>query len=81
MSLLCPFAKADIDIVNVLQRASTKPFAFMAHFPGCGVGGHCIPVDPYYLIRYGRENGFEHRFLATARKINNGMPHYTVNLS
>ncbi len=42
------FSKLGIDIVNVIEGAGTKPFAFMAHFPGCGVGGHCIPVDPYY---------------------------------
>lgn len=78
--LAMAFDKAGIDVVNVLKGASTKPFGFMAHFPGCGVGGHCIPVDPYYLIRYGAENGFEHKFLATARRINNGMPHYTVRL-
>lgn len=77
--LAMAFSKAGIDIVNVLTGASTKPFAFMPHFPGCGVGGHCIPVDPYYLIRYGRENGFEHDFLKQARKINNGMPGYLVN--
>jgi UDP-N-acetyl-D-glucosamine dehydrogenase len=78
--LAMSFAKADIDIVNVIQGASSKPFAFMPHFPGCGVGGHCIPVDPYYLIRYGRENGFEHKFLSTAREINDSMPRYTVDL-
>jgi len=78
--LAMAFDKAGIDIVNVIQGASTKPFAFMPHFPGCGVGGHCIPVDPYYLIRYGAENGFEHRFLATARRINERMPAYTVKL-
>ncbi|HEX8946659.1 MAG TPA: nucleotide sugar dehydrogenase [Candidatus Paceibacterota bacterium] len=78
--LAMSFAKGGLDIVNVIEGASTKPFAFMPHFPGCGVGGHCIPVDPYYLIRYGHENGFEHRFLAMAREINNGMPHYTVDL-
>lgn len=78
--LAMSFEKAGIDIVNVIRGASTKPFGFMPHYPGCGVGGHCIPVDPYYLIRYGRENGFDHRFLVTARRINNGMPHYTVRL-
>jgi UDP-N-acetyl-D-glucosamine dehydrogenase len=78
--LAMSFGKAGIDVTNVIRGASTKPFAFMPHFPGCGVGGHCIPVDPYYLIRYGRENGFKHRFLETARRINNGMPHYTVEL-
>jgi UDP-N-acetyl-D-glucosamine dehydrogenase len=78
--LAMSFDKAGIDIVSVIRGASTKPFSFMPHFPGCGVGGHCIPVDPYYLIRYGRENGFEHRFLAAAREINNGMPAYTVDI-
>jgi nucleotide sugar dehydrogenase len=78
--LAMAFDKAGIDIVNVIQGASTKPFGFMPHFPGAGVGGHCIPVDPYYLIRYGAENGFEHKFLATARRINERMPAYTVKL-
>ncbi len=78
--LAMSFGRAGIDIMHVLEGAATKPFAFMPHTPGCGVGGHCIPVDPYYLIRYGRQNGFEHRFLATAREINNGMPRYTVDL-
>lgn len=77
--LAMAFDRAGIDIVNVIKGASTKPFGFMAHYPGAGVGGHCIPVDPYYLIRYGRDNGFEHQFLLTARRINERMPHYTVN--
>lgn len=78
--LAMSFGKAGIDIENVITGASTKPFAFMPHHPGCGVGGHCIPVDPYYLIRFGSENGFTHRLLMNAREINNGMPKYTVNL-
>ena len=78
--LAMSFGSAGIDITNVIEGAATKPFGFVPHSPGCGVGGHCIPVDPYYLIRYGRENGFEHRFLVTARKINSGMPRYTVKL-
>ena len=78
--LAISFDRAGIDIVNVIRGASTKPFGFMAFYPGCGVGGHCIPVDPYYLIRYGRENGFEHRFLITARRINSKMPLYTVHV-
>ena len=72
------FDKLGIDVVNVIDGAATKPFAFMPHYPGCGVGGHCIPVDPYYLIEYAKEKGFEHDFLRLARKINNGMPEYTV---
>jgi UDP-N-acetyl-D-glucosamine dehydrogenase len=79
--LAMAFDRAGIDVVNVLLKgASTKPFGFMPHYPGCGVGGHCIPVDPYYLIRYGQENGFAHRFLMTARRINNNMPLYTVSI-
>lgn len=78
--LAMAFSKAGIDIVNVIRGAETKPFGFMPHYPGCGVGGHCIPVDPYYLITYGQENGFTHRLLMTARNVNNGMPHYTVGL-
>ncbi len=78
--LAMAFDRAGIDVVNVIKGASTKPFGFMPHYPGCGVGGHCIPVDPYYLIRYGEENGFAHRFLMTARRINNNMPLYTVNV-
>ncbi|MEY4747731.1 MAG: hypothetical protein RLZZ416_780 [Candidatus Parcubacteria bacterium] len=78
--LAMAFERAGIDIVNVIRGASTKPFGFMAFYPGCGVGGHCIPVDPYYLIRYGRENGFEHTFLMAARRINSGMPTYTVGV-
>lgn len=79
--LAMSFAKLGIDVVNVIKGASTKPFSFMAHFPGCGVGGHCIPVDPYYLIEYGKENGFNHEFLSMARKINNRMPVFTVELA
>jgi nucleotide sugar dehydrogenase len=69
-----------IDIVNVIKGAATKPFAFMPHWPSCGVGGHCIPVDPYYLIERAKENGFDHKFLRSARAINNSMPLYTVEL-
>ena len=74
------FSKLGIDVINVLEGASTKPFAFLKHLPGCGVGGHCIPVDPYYLIEYAGKKGFDHTFLAMARKINNNMPRFTINL-
>lgn len=69
-----------IDVKDVIQGASTKPFSFMPHFPSCGVGGHCIPVDPYYLIERAKQSGFDHRFLKIAREINNSMPAYTVEL-
>jgi len=76
--LAVSFSKMDIDIINVINGASTKPFSFLAHYPGCGVGGHCIPVDPYYLIRRAARNGFKHTLLMSARKINNQMPLFTV---
>lgn len=78
--LALSFSKLGIDVVNVIDGAATKPFAFMAHYPGCGVGGHCIPVDPYYLIEYAKTKGFHHDFLSLARRINNHMPEETVNL-
>ncbi len=74
------FEQMDIDIKDVIEGAATKPFAFMPHFPSCGVGGHCIPVDPYYLIERAKKNGFDHKFLRVARAINNYMPIYSVNL-
>ncbi len=74
------FDKAGIDILEVIKGASTKPFAFMPHYPGAGVGGHCIPVDPYYLIEKAKQMGFDHRFLSLAREINEGMPSYTIDL-
>ncbi|MDP3957237.1 MAG: nucleotide sugar dehydrogenase [bacterium] len=74
------FAVLDIDVKDVIEGAATKPFAFMAHYPSCGVGGHCIPVDPYYLIERAKQSGFDHRFLKIAREINNSMPAYAVEL-
>ena len=67
-----------IDIVEVINGAANKPFAFMAHYPGCGVGGHCIPVDPYYLIEKAKNVGFDHKFLRAARGVNTSMPNYTI---
>jgi len=78
--LAMSFHKLGINIENVIDGAATKPYAFMAHRPGAGVGGHCIPVDPYYLIEYASGFGFEHDFLRMARKINSGMPQFTVDL-
>ncbi|MBI4089776.1 MAG: nucleotide sugar dehydrogenase, partial [Candidatus Kerfeldbacteria bacterium] len=74
------FARLDIDTLEVIAGASTKPFAFLAHYPSAGVGGHCIPVDPYYLIERAKKSGFNHQFLKLAREINNNMPAYTVDL-
>lgn len=78
--LAMSFQKLGINVENVIDGAATKPFSFMAHRPGVGVGGHCIPVDPYYLIEYAHSYGFEHEFLRAARGINENMPHFTVEL-
>jgi len=72
------FDKLGIDVYDVIQGAATKPFAFMPHYPSIGVGGHCIPVDPYYLIERAKLVGFDHEFLKLAREINNRMPYYVV---
>jgi nucleotide sugar dehydrogenase len=74
------FDRLGIDVVETIKGAATKPFAFMAHWPSCGVGGHCIPVDPYYLIERAKLSGFDHEFMKIARKINLSMPEYTVEL-
>ncbi len=74
------FDALGIDVKNVIEGAATKPFAFMPHYPGNGVGGHCISVDPYYMIERGRQAGFDHKFLQLARDINNSMPEFTVSL-
>lgn len=74
------FDKMGIDLIETINASANKPFAFMAHYPGCGVGGHCIPVDPYYLIKRAKQSGFDHQFLKYAREVNNSMPEYTVDL-
>lgn len=78
--LAMSFGKLGINVVNVINGAATKPFAFLPHYPGIGIGGHCIPVDPYYLIEYARGNGFDHEFLSLARSINESMPIYSIDL-
>jgi len=74
------FYRMGIDIKNVIGAASTKPFGYMPFYPGIGVGGHCIAVDPYYMIEKGREAGFDHEYLKLARKINSNMPIYAAYL-
>ena len=73
------FDAMGIDLIETLKASSNKPFAFLPHWPGRGVGGHCIAVDPYYLIKRAAESGFDHKFLKLARNINNSMPQYTVD--
>jgi UDP-N-acetyl-D-glucosamine dehydrogenase len=68
----------DIDIWEVVDAAATKPFGFQAFYPGPGVGGHCIPLDPQYLAWRARRANFATRFIETAEQINTGMPEYTV---
>jgi UDP-N-acetyl-D-glucosamine dehydrogenase len=67
-----------IDIWEVIEAASTKPFGFMPFYPGPGVGGHCIPVDPYYLFWKAREYDFYLRFIELAAELNQGMPHHVI---
>ncbi|MDB9739799.1 nucleotide sugar dehydrogenase, partial [Candidatus Pelagibacter sp.] len=74
------FFRMNIDTKEVIKACSSKPFSFMPHWPGIGVGGHCIAVDPYYMIERGRVAGFDHDFLKLARKINSNMPIYSLNL-
>lgn len=69
-----------IDIWEVIRAASTKPFGFMPFYPGPGVGGHCIPVDPYYLSWKAREYDFYTRFVELAAEVNQGMPYHVVSL-
>jgi len=68
----------DIDVWEVIRAASTKPFGFMPFFPGPGLGGHCIPIDPFYLAWKAREIGRETRFIELAGQINTQMPEYVV---
>jgi UDP-N-acetyl-D-glucosamine dehydrogenase len=74
------FYKLGINIQEVIKGASTKPFGFMPHYPGVGVGGHCIAIDPYYMIQRGKEAGYNHLFLKLAREINSNMPEHIVNI-
>ncbi len=68
-----------IDIWEVIEAASTKPFGFMPFYPGPGVGGHCVPVDPYYLFWKSREYDFYLRFIELAAELNQGMPYHVLS--
>ncbi|MBA2334752.1 MAG: nucleotide sugar dehydrogenase [Blastocatellia bacterium] len=69
-----------IDTWEVVQAAATKPFGFMAFYPGPGIGGHCIPLDPHYLSWKARQHGFDSQFISLAEQVNSGMPAYVVKL-
>ncbi len=68
----------DINVWEVIDAAKTKPFGFMPFYPGPGLGGHCIPIDPFYLSWKAKMNGFDARFIELAGAINEGMPRYVV---
>jgi UDP-N-acetyl-D-glucosamine dehydrogenase len=70
--------KMDIDVWEVINAAKTKPFGFMPFYPGPGLGGHCIPIDPFYLSWKARQSGFECRFIELAGQVNGAMPEYVV---
>jgi nucleotide sugar dehydrogenase len=72
------FDSIGVNAKEVIEAADTKPFGFMAHYPGAGVGGHCIPVDPYFLIKESQDSGHDPQLLSKAREINESMPEYTV---
>jgi UDP-N-acetyl-D-glucosamine dehydrogenase len=73
------YGAMEIDIWEVIQAAKTKPFGFMAFYPGPGLGGHCIPIDPFYLTWKAREYSQTTRFIELAGEINTSMPAYVVN--
>ncbi|MDD5423180.1 MAG: nucleotide sugar dehydrogenase [Candidatus Omnitrophica bacterium] len=76
LMLMCD--KLGIDVWEVIEAAKTKPYGFMPFYPGPGVGGHCIPVDPIYLSWKARGHGFEARFIDLASHVNSLMPHYVI---
>ena len=69
----------DIDVWEVVRAASTKPFGFMPFFPGPGLGGHCIPIDPFYLTWKAKEVGCSTRFIELAGQVNTAMPEYVID--
>ncbi len=72
------FTEMDIDIWEVIHAASTKPFGFMPFYPGPGLGGHCIPIDPFYLTWKAKEFGISTRFIELAGEVNTAMPQYVI---
>ena len=71
--------RMNINVWEVIDAAATKPFGFMAFYPGPGLGGHCIPIDPFYLSWKSKQAGFEARFIELAGSINGDMPHFVVS--
>jgi UDP-N-acetyl-D-glucosamine dehydrogenase len=77
LALMCH--AMDLDVWEVIDAAKTKPFGFMPFYPGPGLGGHCIPIDPHYLSWKARQHGFECRFIELAGQVNSSMPEYVVD--
>ncbi|WNF22627.1 nucleotide sugar dehydrogenase [Mesobacillus jeotgali] len=77
MAILCD--KMGIDVWEVIDAAATKPYGFMPFYPGPGLGGHCIPIDPFYLTWKAREYNYHTRLIELAGEINNSMPEFVVN--
>jgi UDP-N-acetyl-D-glucosamine dehydrogenase len=77
LALMCD--RMGINVWEVIDAAKTKPFGFMPFYPGPGLGGHCIPIDPFYLSWKARETGFECRFIELAGHINSSMPEFVVH--
>jgi len=77
IALMCE--KLGVDVWEVIAAAKTKPFGFMPFYPGPGLGGHCIPIDPYYLSWSAKQPGFEARFIELAGNVNGTMPHLVVS--
>ena len=77
MAILCD--KMGIDVWEVIEAAKTKPYGFMAFYPGPGLGGHCIPIDPFYLTWKAREYNYHTRLIELAGEINNSMPDFVVD--
>jgi UDP-N-acetyl-D-glucosamine dehydrogenase len=73
------FGAMNIDVWEVIEAAKSKPFGYMPFYPGPGLGGHCIPIDPFYLTWKAREYGIATRFIELAGQINSSMPHHVVN--
>jgi UDP-N-acetyl-D-glucosamine dehydrogenase len=72
------YDKLGIDVWEVIEAAKTKPFGFQAFYPGPGLGGHCIPIDPFYLTWLARKHGEQTRFIELAGEINTHMPSYVI---
>src|SRR5204863_4300096 len=76
IALMCH--RMNINVWEVIEAAGTKPFGVMPFYPGPGLGGHCIPIDPIYLSWKARQNGFECRFIELAGQVNSAMPDHVV---